>query len=90
MSNNKITKGFISCEEAGNICDRSQYKEATLWERIKLEMHIFWCVKCNEYVRQNAVLSKLLKKYSKTSCEHHLSPEKKEKLEVLIEEHIEK
>lgn len=90
MGNNKITKGFISCNEAADICDRSQYKEATLWERVKLELHIFWCVKCNEYVKSNAVLSKLLKKYTKDSCPHRLSKDKKIALEKLIEkEHLE-
>jgi hypothetical protein len=88
MSNNKITKGFISCEQAGNICDRSQYKESSFWERIKLELHIFWCIKCNEYVKRNSMLSKLLNTYSKETCEHHLSKEKKQALEKLIEEEI--
>lgn len=84
MGNKNIKKGFISCEEAGNICDRSQYKEASIWERIKLELHIFWCVQCSEYVKKNSMLSKLLKKHETTHCTHHLPKEKKTELEELI------
>jgi len=84
MSNKNIKKGFISCQEAGNICDRSQYKESSLWERIKLEMHILWCVKCNAYVKKNSMLSKLLKTHADEHCTHHLPKEKKEELEELI------
>jgi len=84
MSNKNIKKGFISCHEAGNICDRSQYKESSLWERIKLEMHILWCVKCNAYVKKNSMLSKLLKTHADEHSTHHLPKEKKEELEELI------
>ena len=34
---------FISCEEAHNICDKSQYGEATGWERVKLGIRLCWC-----------------------------------------------
>ena len=86
MGNHKLTKGFISCEEAGNICDRSQYKEASLWQRMKLELHIFWCEKCNAYVKRNNTLSKMLNKYSDEHCKHHLSEAKKSELETIIEQ----
>ena len=34
---------FISCEEAHHICDKSQYGEATLWEKIKLNIRLTYC-----------------------------------------------
>ncbi len=36
---------MINCDEATTICDKSQYCEATLWERIKLRMHLFFMQK---------------------------------------------
>jgi hypothetical protein len=34
---------FISCQEAKHICDKSQYDEATGWERLKLGIRLIWC-----------------------------------------------
>ncbi len=86
MGNHKLTKGFISCQEAGNICDKSQYKEASFWQRFKLSLHIFWCEKCNAYVKRNSALSKMLKLYSEENCNQHLSETKKTKLEAIIDQ----
>ena len=55
---NKI---FLSCEEANHTCDKTQYKEATLWEKIKLNIHLAWCSACRKYTKNNAKLTKLVK-----------------------------
>jgi hypothetical protein len=47
----------LTCDEATAICDKSQYKEASLWEKIKLSIHLFLCKKCGLYSKQNKVMS---------------------------------
>lgn len=51
---------FISCEEAHHICDKSQYGEATLWERIKLSIRLSWCKVTRNYTRKNKALTKFI------------------------------
>ena len=52
---------FISCEEAFEICDKSQYNEATLWEKIKLNIRYTWCQFARAYVKKNKKLTKAIK-----------------------------
>ncbi len=59
MSKNKI---FIPCEEANHVCDKTQYKEATLWEKIKLNIHLAYCSACRKYTKNNTALTKLFKR----------------------------
>ncbi|AUC83398.1 glycine dehydrogenase [Lacinutrix sp. Bg11-31] len=54
---NKI---YLSCEEANHTCDKAQYKEATLWEKIKLNFHLAFCAACRKYSSKNAKLTKLV------------------------------
>ncbi len=52
----------LTCDEASAICDKSQYKEASLWEKIKLNIHLFLCKKCGLYAKQNRIMSTCLQK----------------------------
>tara|TARA_R110000787_G_scaffold8495_4_gene28681 strand:+ start:2599 stop:2829 length:231 start_codon:yes stop_codon:yes gene_type:complete len=52
----------MKCEEAGHVCDKSQYKEASFWEKVKLNIHLLYCSACREYTKNNAKLSKIFKK----------------------------
>lgn len=52
---------FISCEEAFHICDKSQYGEATLWEKFKLNLRYIWCRFTKGYVKKNKKLTKVIK-----------------------------
>lgn len=52
---------FISCDEANHTCDKSQYNEASLWEKIKLNIHLIYCRACRKYTKNNTKLSKLMK-----------------------------
>ena len=58
----KRFKLFIPCEEAGHTCDKTQYKEASLWEKVKLNIHLIYCRACREYTKNNTKLTKLVKK----------------------------
>ncbi|OUR99381.1 glycine dehydrogenase [Flavobacteriales bacterium 33_180_T64] len=57
--NNKI---IIPCEKANHVCDKTQYKEATLWEKIKLNIHLIYCNACRGYTKNNSKLTKLMTK----------------------------
>ena len=39
----------ISCDEATKICDKSQYKEASFLDKVKLNFHLILCKKCGKY-----------------------------------------
>lgn len=53
---------FISCDEAQHCCDKSQYDEASLLEKIKLNIHVLFCKVCRKYSANNGKLTKLIKK----------------------------
>ena len=67
-------KVMIPCNEANHVCDKTQYKDATLWEKIVLNVHLIYCRACRKYTKNNAKLTKVLKK-SEVEC---LDPECKE------------
>ena len=58
---------FIPCEKANHICDKAQYKEATIWEKLKLTLHLVICKACRSYSKNNSKLTNSIKK-SKVEC----------------------
>ncbi len=52
---------FVSCSEANHFCDKNQYKEATFWEKVKLNIHLIYCKACRKYSAKNNKLTKLIK-----------------------------
>lgn len=52
----------ISCEQAADICNRTQYSESTRWERLKLRLHLRICRTCKNYSKKNAKLTSLCDK----------------------------
>ena len=80
----------ISCDEATKICDKNQYGEASLWDKIRLSFHLFLCKKCNLYSKQNKILTTCYKTHKnaggeKTPC---LSEEDKKHLEKELKTRI--
>jgi predicted anti-sigma-YlaC factor YlaD len=74
-------KGFkmlISCDKATHTCDKTQYDEASLWEKIKLNIHLLICKACRKYSSNNGKLTKLIHK-SDVEC---LNATEKERLKV--------
>ncbi|SNR17437.1 hypothetical protein [Tenacibaculum jejuense] len=51
----------ITCKEANEICNKSQYNESTFLERMKLQLHIAFCHKCAKYTKQNLKLTDIFK-----------------------------
>lgn len=74
----------ITCQEANEICNKSQYNEATLSEKIKLNIHIFFCKICAMYSKQNNKLSILFKAKS-MDCKNHIRCMKEDDKELLKE-----
>lgn len=77
----------ITCDEATTICDKSQYKEASLLEILRLNWHFLQCKVCKLYTKHNTKLS-LLYKMKAADCKQHkkcLSQADKEKLAVEFE-----
>ncbi|TXD73762.1 hypothetical protein ESU54_04630 [Aequorivita antarctica] len=54
-------KFFLKCNEAAHVCDKSQYNEASFFEKFKLKMHILMCVLCRRHVKRNIKLTKTIK-----------------------------
>lgn len=75
---------FISCEKANHVCDKSQYKEASFLEKMKLTLHLAYCSACRKYTRNNAKLTAFLNK-GQTLI---LPTEKKQLFKQQIEEHL--
>ena len=71
----------IDCEEAGHICTKAQYKEASLWEIIKLNIHTLTCKVCARYSRKNGAFTKLCDKADLQA----LSKKDKEQLKKVLE-----
>ena len=81
-------KFIISSDEATTISDKNQYREATIFEKIKLSLHIFVCGYCKKYTEQNAAMSRFFNDYIESPCKgNKLDLVEKEELEHnLIEE----
>ena len=82
----KGNKIFVSCEEANHVCDKSQYKEASLWEKIKLNLHLIHCRVCREYTANNQKLTKLMKSPKVVSINQTEKDEMKERLKQKMAE----
>ena len=79
----------ITCNEATTICDKSQYKEASFIEKIKLNLHFLTCEICRLYTKQNNKMSRLFKTNS-LDCKRRincLSEADKEVLKEQLEEY---
>lgn len=79
-------KVFIKCDEANHNCDKTQYKEASFWEKIKLNFHLIYCSACRKYTARNTKLTQVIDK-SKLET---LGTEQKEKMEEALLREISK
>ena len=51
----------LECHEANHFCDKNQYKEASFWEKVRLNIHLIYCRACRKYSARNLKLSKAVK-----------------------------
>ena len=75
---------MISCDEARIICHKTQYKDATLWEVIKLNFHLFICKACSAFSRKNKKLTTLCEEATMSN----LSEEEKLDMKRRIQEKL--
>ena len=79
----------ITCKQAVAICDKSQYKEATFFEKMQLNIHFLFCKICTKYSKQNVFLTKLCRNKSNDDKKKQISlcmtPGEKEFLKKEIE-----
>ncbi len=82
----KDYKLFVSCDKAVHTCDKTQYKEASFWEKIKLNIHLIYCKACRKYSSNNGKLTKLVQK-PEIEC---LKASEKEKIQENLEKELKK
>lgn len=76
----------ITCDEATEICDKNQYGEASLWEKVKLGFHLLLCKYCAAYSKQNNIMTRLFRMKS-TTCKGEtkcMDTEDKEQLKAAL------
>lgn len=80
----------LTCNEATTICDKSQYKESTFWEKVKLNIHILLCKKCSKYVKQNCMLSSCyeIKRIADCTKKDCLCDEEKQTMDKQLKEKL--
>ena len=49
----------ITCDKATTICDKSQYGEASAYEKMQLTWHLLVCKFCALYSKQNKKMSEI-------------------------------
>ena len=76
-------KLFIKCEEANHTCDKNQYREASFWGKIKLNVHLIYCAACRQYSSRNSKLTQIIRK---SNYEHLADDQKKKMKERLVKE----
>lgn len=76
----------LECHEANHLCDKNQYKEATFWEKVKLNIHLIYCRACRKYTARNNRLTKVVK----SPEVHSVSPTDKSVLKERIQQEVAK
>ncbi|MEC7264229.1 MAG: hypothetical protein VXW38_10845 [Bacteroidota bacterium] len=74
----------ISCQEASNICNKSQYKEASFWDIVKLRIHLLYCKTCKQYSKKNSELTSMCDRAGLTM----LTKDEKERMKRDLEEKL--
>ena len=77
-------KFFLKCNEATNVCDKSQYNEAGFFDKIALKIHLLMCKLCKGYAKRNASLTETIKSANIKT----LHPDEKQAIKVRIQKEI--
>ncbi len=73
---------MISCDEAAILCCKTQYKEASLIEKIKLKFHLFFCKACSGFSDKNTKLTSICEESNLKSLSEKDKSELKKCLEA--------
>lgn len=52
----------ISCDQAAETCDKAQYKEASIWQKLLMKMHHIVCRICRIQSKKNGKLTEAIQK----------------------------
>jgi hypothetical protein len=56
------TADMLSCEQAQVICNKKQYREASIIEKVQLMVHVLVCKACFKSSRKNNQLTQMIRK----------------------------
>lgn len=73
---------MISCEKAATICNKTQYREATFMEKMKLRFHLFICKNCSKFTKQNTELTAICDKANLQALSEHQKESMKKDLQA--------
>lgn len=79
-------KFFLGCDEAAHLCDKTQYKEAGVFDKLMLKIHLLMCRLCRGYASRNTKLTQTIKSAKLQT----LPPEEKEKMKNMVQNEIDK
>ncbi len=77
-------KFFLKCHEAASVCDRTQYCEASFFDKLSLKLHLVLCKLCRSYAKRNKKLTKTLDAANIKTLEPADKQKLKNELAVLI------
>ncbi|TVZ26961.1 hypothetical protein JM83_1968 [Gillisia sp. Hel_I_86] len=75
---------LIDCSEAAYCCDKNQYKEASVTEKLKMLLHLIYCKKCRKYSSHNRHLTELIERSNIKTCTEEEKKEWREEIEKEI------
>lgn len=82
----KMMNAFVlSCEEATFLMTKKQFKKLSLIKSLQLRIHLMTCKLCRRFEIQNESIQQFWREFEHKH--QHLSDEKKEELQNIIEEH---
>ena len=73
---------MLTCDEASKICDKNQYGEARLFDKIRLIFHLIFCKNCRMYSKQNTILTSCYKKHQVKLNSEECCLKEEEKIEI--------
>ncbi|PKA99004.1 hypothetical protein B0O79_2702 [Flavobacteriaceae bacterium MAR_2009_75] len=73
---------MISCEKAAIICNKTQYREATFFEKVKLRFHLLVCRTCSKFSKKNTHFTSLCDQANLQSLSNKDKELMKNKLEI--------
>ena len=77
----------IPCNEANHVCDKTQYKESSIWEKVKLNVHLIYCKACRKYSKTNAKLTDVLNKSHVECLDKNCKEAMKKEFNEALREH---
>ena len=80
----KNMKFFMKCDDATHVCDKTQYKEAGLFDKLMLKVHLLMCTLCRGYAKRNTKLTETIKSANIKT----LRPEEKQRIKTKLQNEI--